>query len=240
MANTSFEIVHRGCFQDNMKTSTIKIIIADDHTMMREGLRSLIEKQPDMITIAEADNGRKTLKLVQKLKPDIVLMDVSMPDLNGIEATHQIKKEIPFVKVIALSMHSEKHFVSEMLKAGASGYLLKQCAFKELDLALRAVINNRSYLSPEIIDVVIEDYISSTAHTGKNNLEHNKVLTIREREVLQMLAEGRATKDIASLLNLSIKTVETHRQNIMRKINKHNIAELTKYAIVEGITTLEK
>jgi len=118
--------------------------------------------------------------------------------------------------------------------------LLKQCAFKELDLALRAVINNRSYLSPEIIDVVIEDYISSPAHTGKNNLEHNKVLTIREREVLQMLAEGRATKDIASLLNLSIKTVETHRQNIMRKINKHNIAELTKYAIVEGITTLEK
>ena len=223
-----------------MKTSTIKIIIADDHTMMREGLRSLIEKQPDMITIAEADNGRKTLKLVQELKPDIVLMDVSMPDLNGIEATHQIKKEMPSVKVIALSMHSEKHFVSEMLKAGASGYLLKQCAFKELDLALRAVINNRIYLSPEIIDVVIEDYISSTAHTGKNNLEHNKVLTIREREVLQMLAEGRATKDIASLLNLSIKTVETHRQNIMRKINKHNIAELTKYAIVEGITTLEK
>ena len=223
-----------------MKTSTIKIIIADDHTMMREGLRSLIEKQPDMKTIAEADNGRKTLKLVQELKPDIVLMDVSMPDLNGIEATHQIKKEMPSIKVIALSMHSEKHFVSEMLKAGASGYLLKQCAFKELDLALRAVINNRSYLSPEIIDVVIEDYISSTAHTGKNNLEHNKVLTIREREVLQMLAEGRATKDIASLLNLSIKTVETHRQNIMRKINKHSLAELTKYAIVEGITTLEK
>ena len=223
-----------------MKTSTIKIIIADDHTMMREGLRSLIEKQPDMKTIAEADNGRKTLKLVQELMPDIVLMDVSMPDLNGIEATHQIKKEMPSVKVIALSMHSEKHFVSEMLLAGASGYLLKQCAFKELDLALRAVINNRIYLSPEIIDVVIEDYISSAAHKGKNNLEHNKVLTIREREVLQMLAEGRATKDIASLLNLSIKTVETHRQNIMRKINKHSLAELTKYAIVEGITTLEK
>jgi DNA-binding NarL/FixJ family response regulator len=123
-----------------MKTSTIKIIIADDHTMMREGLRSLIEKQPDMITIAEADNGRKTLKLVQELKPDIVLMDVSMPDLNGIEATHQIKKEIPFVKVIALSMHSEKLFVSEMLKAGASGYLLKQCAFKELDLVAQLLI----------------------------------------------------------------------------------------------------
>jgi len=167
----------------------------------------MLEKQPGLKPIAEADNGRNTVKLVLKLKPDVVVMDVSMPDMNGIEATRQIKKDAPQVKVVGLSMHADKRFVTEMLKAGASGYLLKHCAFEELGLAIRSVAANRIYLSPEITGVVIEDYIQ-TAHNGKKNANGNKAtLTGREREVLQLLAEGKSTKDIASLLNLSVKTI---------------------------------
>jgi len=223
-----------------MNTGTIKIIIADDHRMMREGLRSLLEKQKDFKTIAEASNGRRALELVYELKPDVIIMDVSMPDLNGIEAARQIKKEIPAVRVIALSMHSDKHFVTEMLKAGASGYLLKHCAFEELEQALRAVMANRIFLSPEITEVVIEDYISMTVHIMKNGRANHPALSSREKEVLQLLAEGKSVKEIASMLNLSIKTIETHKQNIMDKTSRHTIAELTKYAIMEGLTTLEK
>jgi DNA-binding NarL/FixJ family response regulator len=223
-----------------MSTDTIKIIIADDHTIMRDGLRSLLEKQLDIKPIAEADNGRKTLKLVQELKPDVVIMDISMPDLNGIEATRQIKKETPGVKVIALSMHSDKHFVTEMLKAGASGYLLKHCAFEELSNAIQAVVNNRSYLSPEITGIVLKDLFHNNDKGSKVDKKVNNPLTGREREILQLLAEGKTIKETASDLNLSIKTIETHKQHIMDKINLHTIAELTKYAIIEGLTTLEK
>lgn len=223
-----------------MSTDTIKIIIADDHTMMREGLRSLLEKQLDIKPIAEANNGRTTLKLVQELKPDVVIMDVSMPDLNGIEATRQIKKETPGVKVIALSMHSDKHFVTEMLKAGASGYLLKHCAFEELSHAIQVVVNNRSYLSPEITGIVLKDLFHNNDKGSKVDKKVNNPLTGREREILQLLAEGKTIKETASDLNLSIKTIETHKQHIMDKINLHTIAELTKYAIIEGLTTLEK
>ncbi len=226
-----------------MSTAAVRIIIADDHRMMREGLKSLLEKHAGLQPIAEADNGRNTVRLVQELKPDVVVMDVSMPDLNGIEATRQIKKEMPAVKVIGLSMHADKRFVTEMLKAGAAGYLLKHCAFEELEHAILAAVANRIYLSPEITGIVIEDYIHSAPNgkTGKNNGKSNgNSLTAREREVLQLLAEGSTTKQIATNLNLSIKTVETHRQNIMEKLNIHSIAELTKYAIVEGLTSLEE
>ena len=222
-----------------MNTTTIKIILADDHRLMREGLRSLLEKQPGMETLAEADNGRSAVKLARELKPDVVVMDVSMPDLNGIEATRQVKKESPAVKVLGLSMHADKHFITEMLKAGASGYLLKHCAFDELGHAIRSVSTGQIYLSPAITGVVIQDYI----HTAHNNGIHCSVsdptLTSREREVLQLLAEGKSTRDIASCLNLSMKTIETHRQNIMDKLQLYSIAELTKYAVVEGLTELK-
>ena len=222
-----------------MNKETISIIVADDHRLLREGLRSLLEKQPGMKTVAEAEDGRNTVKQVLKFKPDVVVMDVSMPDMNGIEATRQIKKDAPTVKVIGLSMHADKHFVTEMLKAGASGYLLKHCAFEELGLAIRTVAENRIYLSPEITGVVIDDYMQSL-HNGKNKANGNgTALTGREREVLQLVAEGKCTKDIAALLNLSVKTIETHRQNIMEKLNRFSIAELTKYAITEGLTELQ-
>jgi two-component system, NarL family, response regulator NreC len=222
-----------------MNTSSIKIILADDHRLMREGLRSLLEKEPGMETLAEADNGRSAVKLARELKPDVVVMDVSMPDLNGIEATRQIIKEAPAVKVLGLSMHADKHFITEMLKAGASGYLLKHCAFEELGHAIRSVGTGRIYLSPEITGVVIQDYIHTAHNSGSPCSVSDPALTSREREVLQLLAEGKSTRDIASCLNLSVKTIETHRQNMMDKLQLHSIAELTKYAIVEGLTELK-
>ena len=222
-----------------MNTSSIKIILADDHRLMREGLRSLLEKQPGMETLAEADNGRSAVKLARELKPDVVVMDVSMPDLNGIEATRQIIKEAPAVKVLGLSMHADKHFITEMLKAGASGYLLKHCAFDELGHAIRTISTGQIYLSPAITGIVIQDYIHTAHNSGIHCSVSDPELTSREREVLQLLAEGKSTRDIADCLNLSVKTIETHRQNIMDKLQLHSIAELTKYAIVEGLTELK-
>ena len=223
-----------------MNKETISIIIADDHQMLREGLMSLLEKQPGMKPVAEAEDGRNTVRQVLKFKPDVVVMDVSMPDMNGIEATRQIKKEAPEVKVIGLSMHADKRFVTEMLKAGASGYLLKHCAFEELGLAIQSVAQNRIYLSSEITGIVIDDYIHSTVPKVIKGMVAHSALSSREKEVLQMLAEGKNTKEIAGILNLSVKTVETHRHNIMEKLNLFSIAELTKYAIAEGLTTLDK
>jgi DNA-binding NarL/FixJ family response regulator len=223
-----------------MSKESISIIIADDHRLLREGLRCMLENQPGLKPVAEAEDGRNTVKQVLKLKPDVVVMDVTMPDMNGIEATRQIKKDAPEVKVIGLSMHADKRFVTEMLKAGASGYLLKHCAFEELGLAIHTVAENRIYLSQEITGVVIDDYINITAHKVIKGTVNHSALSGREKEVLQMLAEGKSNKDIASVLNLSVKTVETHRQNIMEKLKLFSIAELTKYAIAEGFTTLEK
>jgi DNA-binding NarL/FixJ family response regulator len=222
-----------------MSTENISIIIADDHRLLREGLRCLLEKQPGLKPVADAADGRNTVKLVQKFKPAVVVMDVSMPDMNGIEATRQIKKDSPEVKIIGLSMHADKHFVTEMLKAGASGYLLKHCAFEELGIAIRTVAENRIYLSPEITGIVLEDYMQAV-HNGKKKANGNgTTLSGREREVLQLVAEGKSTKDVAALLNVSVKTIETHRQNIMEKLNLFSIAELTKYAIAEGLTELQ-
>jgi len=215
---------------------SLKILLADDHRIMREGLRSLLEKRPDMEVIAEAENGRTTVQLSRRFKPDVVLMDIIMPDLNGVEATRQILAESPDVKVIALSMYSDKKFVTEMLSAGASGYLLKDTAFEELDSALRTVVNNRTYLSPKIACLVEKDYSTSSAIKDSSA---SSVLTNREREVLTFLAEGKTTKHIASSLNVSVKTVETHRKKIMDKLGISSIAELTKYAIREGLTSLE-
>ena len=213
----------------------IKILLADDHKIMREGLRALIEKQGDIAVIGEADDGRTTVRLAQELLPDIVIMDINMPGMNGIEATRQIISRDSRTRVIALSVHSNKCFVSEMLNAGASGYLLKNCASHELVNAIRAVFSNRSYLSPEITDIMIKDYKDMLS---KENLSVFSLLTQREREVLQFISEGKSTKEIAGYLHISIKTIETYRKQIMEKLDIHSIAELTKYAIKEGLTSL--
>jgi DNA-binding NarL/FixJ family response regulator len=214
----------------------IGILLADDHKIVREGIKALIEKQTDMEVIAETEDGRTTVQLALQLLPDVVIMDVGMPDMNGIEATRQIIANAPNIKIIALSMHSDRRFVAEMLKAGASGYLLKDCAFEELINAIHAVIANHTYLSPAIFDSVIKDY----SHIlSKEDLSVFSILTTREREVLQLLSEGKTTKEIASHLKISVKTVETYKQKIMNKLDIHSVAELTKYAIREGLTSLD-
>jgi two-component system, NarL family, response regulator NreC len=213
----------------------MKVLLADDHKIVRDGLRTLLEKHADIMVAGEAEDGREALQLARKLSPDVVVMDIAMPDLNGIEATRQILSEYPGIKIVALSMHSDKRFVSEMLKAGASAYLLKDCAFEELITAIRTVMKGKIYLSPGIAGVVLEDYIRTDRSSGLSVFSQ---LSDREREVLQLMAEGKTTKEVAAHLNVSIKTVETHRTNIMTKLDIHSIAELTKYAIREGLTTL--
>ncbi len=214
---------------------SIKVILADDHRIMREGLRSLLEKEPDIEVVAEADNGRTAVQQVQELSPDIVIMDVSMQDLNGIEATRQIIARYPDVKVLALSMHSDKTYVAGILSAGASGYLLKDSAFDELAEALRVVISGQFYLSSRVAAIVTKDYVRHLS--GASGPSTHSILTAREREVLQLLAEGKSKKQVALQLNMSVKTVETHRQKIMEKLDIYSIAELTKYAIREGLTS---
>lgn len=213
-----------------------RILLADDHKIMREGLRSLLDKQPDIKVVGEAEEGRTTVRLVTDLSPDVVIMDIEMASLNGIDATRQIVAKTPKVKVIALSVHSDRRFIAEMLKAGASGYVLKDCSFEELVQAIRAVMANRIYLSPGIADRVIKDYVRFLPHADFSVFS---ILTEREREVLQLIAEGKSTKKIALSLHVSVKTVETHRQRIMNKLDIHSIAELTKYAIREGLTSIE-
>ena len=215
---------------------TIRVLIADDHTIMRAGLRSLLEKEDQIEVVAEAENGRRAVQLAVEHEPDVVVMDVSMPDLNGIEATSQVLESLPEAKVIALSMHTDKRFVMGMLRAGASGYLLKDCASQELANAIVSVASNKKYLSPDIAGVVIEDSLYGVQQGGETV---SSMLSAREREVLQLIAEGWSTKQIAAHLYVSGKTVETHRRQIMKKLDLHNIADLTKYAIREGLTSVE-
>ncbi|MDX1564323.1 MAG: response regulator transcription factor [Phycisphaeraceae bacterium] len=212
-----------------------RILLADDHAIVRDGLKSMLEDEKDMQVIAEAEDGRQAVALTHEINPDVVIMDVAMPDLNGVEATRQIISDKLDVKVIALSMHSETRFISRMLQAGARGYLLKDCAFHELARAIRAVLDGQIYLSPQITGVVVEDYLQ---HLGGKAEEAPELLTARQREVLQLMAEGCSTKQIAERLHVSVKTIETHRQHIMEKVDVHSVAELTKYAIREGLTSL--
>jgi DNA-binding NarL/FixJ family response regulator len=213
-----------------------KILLADDHKIVRDGLRALIEKEQNMEVVAEACDGRTTVQKAKEFMPHIIIMDIAMPDLNGIEATSQIIKDVPSARIIALSMHSDRRFVMKMLESGAVGYLLKDSAFEELSIAIKTVLAGKTYLSPAIAGVVVEDAMRrSTQKVSRTTAE----LTPREREVLQLLAEGRTTKRIASQLNVSVKTVETHRRQVMEKLDIHSVAELTKWAVREGLTSLE-
>ena len=212
-----------------------RILLADDHQIIREGLRPLLEKESGLTVIAEAENGRMAVELTREHNPDIVIMDISMPDMNGIEATQRILAESPDTKVIALSVHSDDQYVARMIKAGASGYLPKSCAFEELSSAIRTVLDNGKYLSPKVVTSVVQ-YLQ---RSEPDEDSADSILTPREREVLQLLAEGKSTKEISSALHVSERTVESHRQNLMNKLNLHSIAELTKYAISRGLTGLE-
>lgn len=214
----------------------ITILLADDHEIMRQGLRSLLERERDLEIVGEAENGREAVRLAEELEPDVVVMDIGMPDLNGIEATRQIKGTRPKVKVVALSMHADRRFVTGMLGAGASGYVLKSGAFEEVVAAVRAVLGNRLYTSPKITDVVMEDYLRKLTQPEP---AQESPITPREREVLQLLAEGKSTKEIAAQLFVSGNTVDTHRRRIMEKLDLHSVAELTKYALREGLTSLD-
>lgn len=217
---------------------TTRILLADDHMLFRQGLRAMLEKNRDMNVVGEARNGRETVQLAQRLSPQVVIMDITMPDMNGIEATRKIVGRDPKIKVLALSMHSNRRFVLEILKAGAKGYLLKDCAFEELTAALRSVLRDKIYLSAEIADTMLNDYVRDSARKKDGSVF--SLLTPREQEVLKLLTEGKSAKQIAYVFGLSVKTVETHRQKIMSKLNIHSIAEMTKYAIREGLTSLEK
>jgi two-component system response regulator NreC len=212
---------------------SIRIILADDHAILRHGLGKLIQQEENMEIIAQTGDGHSTIELTRELSPDIIIMDIGMPDLNGIDATRKITRDFPNVKIIGLSMHSGKKFISEMLKAGASGYLLKDCAFEELITAIKTVSEGKTYLSPSISDVIVENYIRPS---DEQNSAFS-LLSQREREVLQLLAEGKTTKQIGMTLYISSKTVEGHRLRIMSKLKIDNVANLTKYAIREGLTS---
>lgn len=214
----------------------MRILLADNHKLFCDGLRTLFSSQPGMEIVGEANNGRMAVRLARELSPDIVIMDIGMPELNGIEATRQVRSELPDVKVLAVSMHSDRQYVSGMLSAGASGFVLKDCAFSELAEAVRIVVNGGRYLSPEIVGVVVDDYVQRLAPSPGSIAAR---LSEREREVLQLMAEGHATVDIAERLHISRKTVETHRKSMMLKLELFSVAELTKFAIREGITSLE-
>jgi two-component system response regulator NreC len=233
-------ILHEQGASGNQKESfpamSIKILLCDDHRIIREGLRSLLDKQPDMTIVGEGTNGFEACKLARSSSPDIIVLDVAMPGLNGIAAARRLQEEAPKAKILALSMHSDRHFVTGMLQAGAAGYLLKDCAFSELTTAIRTISSGGMYLSPQITGDVLQAFSRNTrTSTKKDKLE----LSGRESEILQLISEGKSTKDAAAQLNLSVKTVETHRMNIMRKVGVNSVAELTKYAIREGLTTLE-
>ncbi len=209
----------------------VKIVLADDHRIFRQGIKAMLEELDGIKVVGEAENGRECVQLVKKLCPDIVIMDISMPDLNGIEATRQMMKEAPEVRIIGLSIHSDQLYIDKMLQAGATGYLTKDCSLDELLTAIKAAKTHRSYLSPRLCDTMIKSYAQQLAR-------EESVLTGREREIVQLLAEGKAPKEISATLHISVKTVSTHRRKIMEKLNINNMAELIKYAAREGMIVL--
>jgi two-component system response regulator NreC len=214
---------------------SIRVLITDDHQIMREGLRALLEKDPYIKVVGEAENGRTALRLIRDLAPQVILMDVAMPDMNGIEATRQIVSEFPNIKVIALSMHDDKRFVLNMLKAGASGYLLKDCASKEVAQAVHGVMANKTFLSPGVAYIVVKELMTSATPVTSSVF---LLLSDRECEVLKLIAEGKTVKQTADYLHLSMKAIDNYRAQIMQKLKIKTIAELTKFAIREGLATV--
>ncbi|MGA2771284.1 MAG: response regulator transcription factor [Bryobacteraceae bacterium] len=206
----------------------IRILLADDHAVVRQGFKMILNAQADMEIVGEAGNGRQAVELAEQLRPDVVVMDVAMPELNGIEATRRLASSVPHARVVALSMHKDSVYVREILRAGARGYLLKDSGAADLVAAIHAVASGESYLSPAVSNAVLDDYRRHVT----NPID---LLTSREREVLQLLAEGRTNKEIAGVLNLSVYTVDAHRGRIMEKLNLHSISELVRFAVRNGL-----
>lgn len=215
---------------------TISVLLADDHQLFRDGLRALLQKSAGFAVVGEAADGLEALRLTAELRPDVVLLDITMPGLNGVEATRRIGHDAPQTRILIVSMHADRRFVAETLRAGAHGYLLKDSAFPEVVRAVRSIMQGHVFLSPAITDVVAQEFAVGVQPPLNSVFQ---LLSPREREVLQLLAEGRATKEIAGKLSVSAKTIETHRRQIMDKVGLHSVAELTKYAIREGLTPLE-
>ncbi|HPD47424.1 MAG TPA: response regulator transcription factor [Anaerohalosphaeraceae bacterium] len=213
----------------------IKMLLVDDHEIMRQGLYMLLEKQPDIEVVGMAHNGRMAMEMARELAPDLIVMDVNMPGLDGVDATRQITATDSKVKIVALSMHAKKGFIVEMLKAGASGYVLKESAFSELIAAINTVLSGEVFLSSKITRIVIDDYVQDRTGGGLQSAP----LTERENEVLKLIGDGKSSKEIALLLELSVKTVDACRRRIMAKLNIDSVADLVKYAIREGLTSLE-
>jgi two-component system response regulator NreC len=212
---------------------SIRILLADDHTVLRDGLRAMLERQPDMAVIGEAADGRECVRLAAEQSPDVVVMDIAMPNMNGIEATRRILADSPRIAVVILSMHQDESYVLRSLKAGAKGYLLKDALRADVLEAIRAVAQGRSFLTRKIARMLQEDYVRQLESRGLDDTYD--LLTDREREILQLVAEGRANKEVAQLLNVSLTTVETHRTHILQKLGLHTVPELILYAVRKGI-----
>ncbi len=221
----------------NAHGTRTRILLADSHSIMREGLYSLLSRERDMEVVGQACNGREAIRMARDLNPDVVVMEVSMPELSGLHATVRIRREMPGIKVIALSMHSDRHFVNGMLGAGTSAYVLKSETVDELLRAIRSVRSDRVYTSPRVTDVVMRHYF---ARLSQPDVDASSLLTPRESQVLGLLAEGYTTRQIAERLHLSMNTIDTHRRRITQKLDIHSIAELTKYAIREGIISIDE
>lgn len=214
-------------------TRKTRVLLADDHVLIRAGLRMVVDAQPDLMVVGEAGDGREAIAMAESLKPDVVVMDIGMPTLNGIEAAHQVREKLPGTQIVMLSMHSDEGYVLRALKAGAKAYLLKDSAETDLARAIRATADGKSFFSPAVGRVLLEDYVRKLQRTGGE--DSYDLLSPREREVLQLVAEGKSSKEIANLLNLSVYTVETHRARVMQKLNLRGIPELILYAVRKGI-----
>jgi len=221
-----------------------RVLLAEDHTLVRAGIRALLQNLTGIQVVAEASDGREALRLIKTYQPDVVLMDIAMAGLNGLEATARVTKEFPTVRVIILSMHSTEEYVAQALRAGAAGYLLKDAAAAELELAVTAVARGETYLSPAVSKHVIADYLrragGGETSGGEGAPSTSALLTPRQREILQLIAEGRSTKEIAAILHLSVKTVETHRTQLMARLDVHDIAGLVRYAIRIGLVAVDR
>jgi len=221
--------------------NSTRVLLVDDHLLVRAGLRTLLEQMPGTEVVGEASNGREAIDLIKAAPPDVVLMDITMSEMNGLVATAQITHDFPQVRILMLSMHATKEYVTQALQAGASGYLLKDAAPTELELAIRSVMRGEKYLSPAVSTHVIADYLQRTTGSTTSRvdtmLSSTTPLTLRQREILQLIAEGNTTKEIAAKLTLSVKTVETHRTQLMERLDIHDIAGLVRYAIRIGLVT---